>query len=69
MLPAMFDEVVSMSGASPVTVTVSCTPETPMSRFNIAVRPSSSSTPGRITVVNPASSALIRYRPARTGNR
>jgi hypothetical protein len=60
MLPLTVDEVVSMSGASPVTVTVSCTVETAISRFSVTSRPTSTSTPGRTTVVKPVSSVLMR---------
>ena len=49
-----------MSGASPVTVTVSVTPETLISRFNVTSRPRSSSTPAWTTVVKPESSVVIR---------
>ena len=55
----MFDDEVSSSGASPVTVTVSCSDDTFSSKFKVACRPSSNSTPGLTAVVNPPSSTLI----------
>ena len=39
MLLAMVEVVVSSSGASPVTVTVSCSEETCMSKFNVTCAP------------------------------
>src|SRR6267378_7333359 len=56
---ATLDLRVSMSGASPVTVTVSCTPPGAICRLIAAVRPTSSAIPSRVTVLKPGSSAVI----------
>ena len=45
----------SMSGVSPVTVTVSATAPTFMSMFSVAVKFVLSSMPSRLSVVNPGS--------------
>ena len=45
----------STSGTSPVTVIVCSTPPTARSPFTVAVNPPGSSTPGRSSVLNPAS--------------
>ena len=47
---------VSMTGDSPVTVTVSCSVASASSTFTLAVNPSDSWMPSRRTVLNPASS-------------
>ncbi len=56
----MLDVVVSISGASPVTVTVSCSVDGAIWRFTVRVWPTSNSTPVRFTVLKPVSCAVIR---------
>ena len=48
--------VVSMTGDSPVTVTVSCSVASASSMLTLAVKPRASWMPSRRTVLNPASS-------------
>ena len=69
MLPPSLDVVVSMSGASPVTVTVSCSVEGAICRLIVAVWPTRRLTPWRFTVLKPVSEAVIRYVPTRAGMR
>ena len=69
MLLAMVDDAVSSSGASPVTVTASWTPDSDMLISNVTCLPSSNSTPAREDGLNPESSAVILNDPARTGMR
>jgi len=47
---------VSMTGESPVTVTVSCTAATESSTFTFAVKPIVMMMPSRLSVLNPGSS-------------
>ncbi len=47
---------VSMTGDSPVTVTVSCSAATASSTFTVAVKPSATWIPSRLSVLKPASS-------------
>ncbi len=68
-LPPRLEVVTFSSGASAVTVTVSCTVDGAIWRLTLAVWPTSSCTPVRVTVVKPCSSAEIRYAPTRAGMR
>ena len=65
MVVAIRDWLVSSSGAAPVTVTDSSTAETASFRGRSRLCPTDSSTPSCLTVVKPASSAVIRYTPVR----
>ena len=67
-LAARLEFVVSTSGASPVTVTDSCTVDGAICRFSTAVWPISSSI-CRVTAPNPGSSASTLKTPTRTGMR
>ncbi len=69
IVPPIDDDSVAMSGASPVTVTVSCSVDGDICRFSVSVWPTSSSTPWRVTVPNAASCAEILYVPIRAGIR
>ena len=68
MLPLTVELLTSMSGASPVTVTDSCTAEGANWRFTTAVCPSRSSM-FREAVAKPLSSMVMRKAPVRTGKR
>jgi hypothetical protein len=68
MLPASVDEVVWMSGASPVTVTDSWTVDVLICALTVSVWPTSASKRSA-TFANPGSSICIRYVPTRTGSR
>ena len=59
----------STSGASPVTVTVSCTVDGDICMSSVAIWPTSNVTPVRATDVNPGNSAVTRNSPMRTGIR
>ena len=69
MLPLTVEETTSISGASPLTVTVSCSVAGPICSATAACWPTSSCRPARVTVPNPASSAVSRYVPIRSGIR
>jgi hypothetical protein len=66
--PATAEVVTSMSGAAPVTVTVSVIVLSGSCTLTTAVWPSSSSTP-RLCVVNPVSITATWTLPTRTGSR
>ena len=67
---ATLQETVTVTGESPVTVTVSCSVASASSAFTLAVKPSETSTPSRLTVRKPASSNISSYTPGGTaGNR
>jgi hypothetical protein len=68
-LPPTEEFFMSTSGASPVTVTDSCTVEGDICRSSVAVWPTSSVTPVRAMVAKPGSSAVILNSPMRTGMR
>ena len=68
MLPPSVEEVTSMSGASPVTVTDSCTVERASSKLMTACCPSSSSRPVRVTVANPVSARRDAVGPRPHGD-
>jgi len=65
----MLDVVVLMSGASPVTVTDSCSVEIVIWTFTVTCCPTSSSSAVRVTVENPGSTAVILKTPARAATR
>jgi hypothetical protein len=48
--------VVSMTGDSPLTVTVSCKEASVISTLTVAVKPRATDTPSRVIVVKPGSS-------------
>ena len=57
--------VTSTTGASPLTVTVSCTPPTRRSAFTVAMKLPASSIPSRLTALNPGSVNVTEYVPGR----
>ncbi len=68
MLPASVDDVVSIKGASPVTVTDSCTVDGFICAFTETVCPTNAAN-SWATVAKPGSSIVILYSPTRNGTR
>ncbi len=68
-LPPIVEVVRLSSGASAETVTVSCTVDGAICMLTVAVCPTSSWMPARVSVVNPESSAVSWYAPTRVGIR